>query len=96
MRRHETPLRRRAGVRGARWELREITVEGARREQRKTEIVRPAGDREYWKLEGCSSLTQWLARITSSDYGTAKRVSDDEPRRCASCRRSTRRSPRVR
>ena len=55
-------------------ELREMTVEGARREQRKTELVRLAGDREYWKLEGCSSLTQWLARITSTDFGTAKRV----------------------
>ena len=36
--------------------------------------MRLASDREYWKLEGCSSVTQWLARITSSDFGTAKRV----------------------
>ena len=55
-------------------ELREMTVEGARREQRKTELVRLAGDREYWKLEGCSSLTQWLARITNTEFGNAKRV----------------------
>ena len=55
-------------------ELREMTVEGARREQRKTEIVRLASDREYWKLEGCSSVTQWLARITNTEFGTAKRV----------------------
>ena len=49
-------------------ELRAMTVEGARRERRKTELVRAAGDREYWKLEGCSSLAQWLARITSTDF----------------------------
>ncbi len=55
-------------------ELRAMTVEGARRERRKTELVRAAGDREYWKLEGCSSLAQWLARITSTDFAGARRV----------------------
>ena len=35
-----------------------------------------ADDRGYWKAAGCSSLAQWLAQITSSDYRTARRLTE--------------------
>ena len=53
-----------------------IREQQARLNQRLTEISRRADDRGYWKAAGCSSLAQWLAQITSSDYRTALRVTE--------------------
>jgi hypothetical protein len=51
-----------------------IREQQARLNQRLTEISRRADDRGYWKAAGCSSLAQWLAQITSSDYHTARHL----------------------
>jgi Domain of unknown function (DUF222)/HNH endonuclease len=53
-----------------------IREQQARLDQRLTEISRRAEDRGYWKAAGCSSAAQWLAQITSSDYRTARRLTE--------------------
>ena len=53
-----------------------IREQQAQLNQRLTEISRRAEDRGYWKAAGCSSLAQWLAQITSSDYRTARRLAE--------------------
>ena len=53
-----------------------IREQQARLDQRLTEISRRAEDREYWKAAGCSSVAQWLAQISSSDYRTALRITE--------------------
>ena len=53
-----------------------IREQQARLDQRLTEISRRAEDRGYWKAAGCSSLAQWLAQITSSDYRSARRLTE--------------------
>ena len=53
-----------------------IREQQARLDQRLTEITRRADDRGYWKAAGCSSLAQWLAQITSSDYRAARRLTE--------------------
>jgi hypothetical protein len=57
-------------------EVLEIREQQARLNQRLTEISRRADDRGYWKAAGCSSLAQWLAQITSSDYRTARHLTE--------------------
>jgi hypothetical protein len=57
-------------------EVRAIREQQAQLNQRLTEISRRADDRGYWKAAGCSSLAQWLAQITSSDYRTARRLTE--------------------
>ena len=53
-----------------------IREQQAQLDQRLTEISRRADDRGYWKAAGCSSLAQWLAQITSSDYRAARRLAE--------------------
>ena len=53
-----------------------IREQQAQLDQRLTEISRRADDRGYWRAAGCSSLAQWLAQITSSDYRTARRLAE--------------------
>ena len=53
-----------------------IREQQAQLDQRLTEISRRAEDRGYWKAAGCSSLAQWLAQITSSDYRSARRLTE--------------------
>ncbi len=53
-----------------------IREQQAQLNQRLTEISRRAEDRGYWKAAGCSSLAQWLAQITSSDYRSARRLAE--------------------
>src|SRR4051812_17185966 len=55
-------------------ELLSIFSEQARLQQRATQLVREADDRGDWKAEGCSTSTQWLAQLSSSDYRTAQRI----------------------
>ena len=38
------------------------------------ELVREADDRGDWQAAGCSTSTQWLAQLSSSDYRTAHRI----------------------
>ena len=53
-----------------------IREQQAQLDQRLTEISRRADDRGYWRAAGCSSLAQWLAQITSSDYRAARRLAE--------------------
>ena len=53
-----------------------IREQQAQLDQRLTEISRRADDRGYWRAAGCSSLAQWLAQITSSDYRSARRLAE--------------------
>jgi hypothetical protein len=53
-----------------------IREQQARLNQRLTEITRRADDRGYWKAAGCSSLAQWVAQITSSDYRSARLLTE--------------------
>ena len=57
-------------------EVRSIREQQARLDQRLTKISRRAEDRGYWKAAGCSSVAQWLAQISSSDYRTALRITE--------------------
>jgi Domain of unknown function (DUF222)/HNH endonuclease len=57
-------------------EVLSIREQRARLDQRLTEISRRADERGYWKAAGCSSVAQWLAQITSSDYRTALRITE--------------------
>ena len=59
---------------GRRRELRSLCEQEARIQQRVTQIVREADDEEDWRAAGCSSSTQWLAQISSSDHRTAMRI----------------------
>jgi HNH endonuclease len=54
--------------------LREISELEACLAQEKTQIVREAEDEDDWRAAGCSSGAQWLAQVSSSDYRTAKRI----------------------
>ena len=38
------------------------------------QLVREADDRGDWQAAGCSTSTQWLAQLSSSDYRTAQRI----------------------
>jgi Domain of unknown function (DUF222) len=51
-----------------------IRAQEARLAQQRMVIVRRADDRGDWRAAGCSSSAQWLAQISTSDYGTAKRI----------------------
>src|SRR4051812_7651331 len=53
-----------------------IREQQARLDQRLTEISRRSDDLGYWKAAGCSSLAQWLAQITSSDYRSARLLTE--------------------
>jgi Domain of unknown function (DUF222)/HNH endonuclease len=53
-----------------------IREQQAQLNQRLTEISRRADDRGYWKAAGCTSVAQWLAQITSSDYRTARLLTE--------------------
>ncbi|HEY1479768.1 MAG TPA: HNH endonuclease [Gaiellales bacterium] len=55
-------------------ELVSLCEQEARITQRITQIVREADDECDWQAAGCSSSTQWLAQISSSDHGTAARI----------------------
>jgi hypothetical protein len=57
-------------------EVLSIREQQARLDQRLTKISRRSEDRGYWKAAGCSSVAQWLAQITSSDYRTARRITE--------------------
>ena len=52
-------------------EVRALSEQKARLDQRLTVISREAGAEGDWKAAGCSSSAQWLAQITSSEYHTA-------------------------
>jgi hypothetical protein len=55
-------------------EVLSIREQRARLDQRLTQISRRAEERGYWKAAGCTSVAQWLAQITSSDYSAARRI----------------------
>jgi hypothetical protein len=55
-------------------EARAIVSQQAQLSQRLTVISRRAEARGYGAATGCTSAAQWLAQITSSDYGTAARI----------------------
>jgi hypothetical protein len=57
-----------------RCELRSLCVQEARIKQRVTQLVREADDEGDWRAAGCSSSAQWLARLSSSDYRSAQRI----------------------
>ena len=54
--------------------LRTLCKEQACIQQEITEIVREAEDDGDWQAAGCSSATQWLAQISSSDHRTAAHI----------------------
>ena len=41
-----------------------------------TQHVREGDDDGDWQAAGCSSSAQWVALVSHSDYGTAKRITD--------------------
>jgi hypothetical protein len=57
-------------------EVLSIREQRARLDQRLTQIARQAEERGYWKAAGCTSVAQWLAQITSSDFGAALRITE--------------------
>jgi hypothetical protein len=57
-----------------RHELVSLCEQDARIKQRITQIVREADDDGDWRAAGCSSSTQWLAQVCSSDHRTAARI----------------------
>jgi Domain of unknown function (DUF222) len=57
-------------------EVLSIREQRARLDQRLTQISRQAEERGYWKAAGCASVAQWLAQITSSEYGAALRITE--------------------
>jgi hypothetical protein len=59
-----------ADLREVRW----ILAQQARLDQQLTVIVRRVHDRGDWIDAGCTSTTQWLAQISTSDYRTAERI----------------------
>ena len=67
---HSLELERQA----CRRELQANFQEQARLQQRATQLVREADDRGDWQAAGCSTSTQWLAQLSSSDYRTAQRI----------------------
>jgi hypothetical protein len=54
--------------------VRSIVERQARLQQELTQVVREADDRGDWEAAGCSSSAQWLAQLSSSDYGSAVRI----------------------
>ncbi len=57
-------------------EVLSIREQRARLDQRLTQISRRAEERGYWKAAGCTSVAQWLAQITSSDFSAARRITE--------------------
>ena len=82
---HSLELEREA----CRRELQANFQEQARLQQRATQLVREADDRGDWQAAGCSTSTQWLAQLSSSDYRTAQRITAPATH-SAACRHSMR------
>ena len=79
-----------------RCELRSLCVEQARIAGRITQLVRDADDERDWEAAGCASSAEWLARLVGERASDGAAGHAHRGARCGCCRRSTRRSPRVR
>ena len=69
---HQLERRREA----RRVEVRALSVQKARIDQRLTVLSREAGTDGDWKAAGCSSAAQWPAQISGSEYHTAAGLVD--------------------